>query len=248
MPTTSMNSCCERMRWRRWGRWATPGAARTCWSRYASSNENHSMRLLTSTQVLWMIWAISGVAFRRRLKGLWVGRTLAYSIILEEDDGALLATSPDFPELTTFGDDREEAVTRAVEALEEAIASRIHDRRDIPSPSRGAANSVLPTLISVKVMLYQGMKDQGITKTELARRLGWHLPQVDRVLDVQHRSWLDQIDAALGAIGQQLHVSAAASPGSAVPAVRGYEAIDAAGTGTETRNGHGDSGEGIDRK
>ena len=173
---------------------------------------------------------------------------LAYPITLEEDDGAVLATSPDFPELTTFGDDREEAVARAVQALEETIAARIHDRRDIPPPSRGAAYAVLPTLTSVKVMLYQGMRDQGITKAELARRLGWHLPQVDRVLDVQHRSWLDQVDAALGAIGQQLHVSAAASPGSAVPAGRGYEAIDAARARTETRNGHGDSGKGIDRK
>lgn len=171
---------------------------------------------------------------------------LAYPITLEEDEGAVLATSPDFPELTTFGYDREEAVTRAIHALEEVIAARINDRRDIPPPSRGAAYAILPTLTSVKVMLYQGMKNQGITKAELARRLGWHLPQVDRVLDVQHRSWLDQIDAALGAIGQQLHVSAAASPDSAVGTVRDNEAMDATGTRTESRNGHGDSGEGID--
>ena len=171
---------------------------------------------------------------------------LAYPITLEEDDGAVLATSPDFPELTTFGDGREEAVTRAVEALEEAIAARIHDRKDIPSPSQGASYAILPTLTSVKVILYQGMRDQGITKSELARRLGWHLPQVDRVLDVQHRSWLDQIDAALGAIGRQLHVSAAASPGSAAAAVRDYEAMDPTGTRTENRNGLGDSREDLD--
>ena len=48
----------------------------------------------------------------------------------------MLATSPDFPELTTFGDDREEAVARAVHALEEAIAARIHDRKDIPRRHR----------------------------------------------------------------------------------------------------------------
>ena len=152
---------------------------------------------------------------------------IAYPITLEEDDGAVLATSPDFPELTTYGDDQKEAITRAVQALEEAIAARIQDRKDIPLPSPGAAYAVLPTLTSVKVMLYQGMKDQGITKTELARRLGWHLPQVDRVLDVQHRSWLDQIDAALGAIGRQLYVSAAPSLGSGVTAVRECEAMDA---------------------
>ena len=131
---------------------------------------------------------------------------IAYPITLENDDGTVLATSPDFPELTTFGDDPEEAIARAVNALEEAIAARIHDRKDIPLPSRGKTFALLPTLTSVKVMLYQDMREQGIGKAELARRLGWHLPQVDRVMDVQHRSRLDQMEAALGAIGRRLHV------------------------------------------
>ncbi len=138
---------------------------------------------------------------------------LAYPIILQNDDGTVLATSPDFPELTTFGDDREEALARAVHALEEAIAARIHDRLAIPSASRGENCAILPTLTSVKVMLYTEMRRQGIGKAELARRLGWHLPQVDRVLDVQHKSRLDLMDAALRAIGQRLHVNAVAEPG-----------------------------------
>ena len=133
---------------------------------------------------------------------------IAYPILLEDYDGMVLVTSPDFPELTTFGDDPEEAVARAVDALEEAIAARIHDRRDIPAPSEGRTCAFLPTLTSVKVILYQGMRDQGVGKAELARRLGWYLPQVDRVLDVQHRSGLDLMDAALGAIGQRLQVTA----------------------------------------
>ena len=155
---------------------------------------------------------------------------LAYPIVLDDDDGAVLATSPDFPELTTFGDDREEALARAVHALEEAIAARIHDRKDIPEPSRGAAYVVLPTLTSVKVMLYQGMREQGVGKAELARRLGWHMPQVDRVLDVEHRSRLDQMDAALGAIGRRLHVTAAAAPES------GAAVASEAGSGSSGRD------------
>ena len=67
----------------------------------------------------------------------------------------------------------------------------------------------LPSLISVKVMLYQGMREQGVSKVELSRRLGWHLPQVFRVLDLQHGSHLDKMDAALGAIGKKLYVTAA---------------------------------------
>ena len=138
---------------------------------------------------------------------------LAYPMTLEKDGNTVLAASTDFPELTTFGENRDEARARALDALQEAIAARIHDRRDIPSPSPGGdAIITLPTLTAVKVILYKGMRDQGLTKTDLARRLGWHLPQVDRVLDVNHPSRLDQMDAALRAIGCHLYVSAVSSP------------------------------------
>ena len=137
---------------------------------------------------------------------------LSYSIVFQDDADTILATSRDFPELTTFGEDRDEAHARALDALQEAIAARIHDRRDIPSPSPGGdVRITLPTLTAVKVILYQGMRDQGITKTDLARRLGWHLPQVDRVLDINHHSRLDQMDAALQAIGCRLNVSPVSS-------------------------------------
>lgn len=95
---------------------------------------------------------------------------------------------------------------RAVDALEEAVAARIHDRKDIPLPTPSEACVQLPTLTAIKVILYQGMRDQNIGKAELARRLGWHLPQVDRVLNVNHHSRLDQMDAALNAIGLRLEV------------------------------------------
>ena len=133
---------------------------------------------------------------------------LAYPIELTDDDGTVLVTSPDFPELSTFGDDLAEAIARASDALDEAIAARIHHREDIPAPSPGQSLAALPTLTAVKVLLYQGMRAQGIGKAELARRLGWHMPQVDRVLDVNHHSRLDQMDAALRAIGCRLSVEA----------------------------------------
>ena len=101
--------------------------------------------------------------------------------------------------------------------FERAAKVRQHDFRD-GSPTI-SDDAILPTLTSVKVMLYQGMRDQSIGKAELARRLGWHMPQVDRVLDVQHWSRLDMMDAALGAIGRQLHVTAADTVDPAVAVV-----------------------------
>ena len=77
---------------------------------------------------------------------------LAYPVILEADGEYIMATSPDFPELTTFGDDRDEALMRAVDALEEAVAARIHDGRDIPAPSPGEPSVALPTLTAAKVV------------------------------------------------------------------------------------------------
>ena len=131
---------------------------------------------------------------------------LAYPVTLEEDSEYILATSPDFPELTTFGDDRDEALMRAVDAFEEAIAARIHDLREVPFPSFGEPTVTLPALTTVKVTLYQGMWEQSVGKAELARRLGWHISQVDRMLDLQHHSRLDHLDAALSAIGQKLQI------------------------------------------
>ena len=131
---------------------------------------------------------------------------LTYPVSLENDDGTVLVTSIDFPELTTFGEDRDEALARAAHALEEAIGARIAARQDIPEPSAGAVGVTVPTLTAIKAMLHRGMREQGIGKAELARRIGWHLPQVDRVLDVHHRSRLDRMDAALRAIGCQLEV------------------------------------------
>ena len=136
---------------------------------------------------------------------------LYYSINLEDDDGSVLVSSPDFPELVTFGEDYDEALDRAADALEETVAARIHDRKDIPMPSSGEVCVPLPTLTAVKVLLYQGMRDQNVGKAALARRLGWHLPQVDRVLNVNHHSRLDQMDAAFGAIGLRLNVTSVAA-------------------------------------
>ena len=48
------------------------------------------------------------------------------------------------------------------------------------------------------------MREAKVNKSELARRLDWHMPQVDRVLDVHHASQLDQLDAAFGALGKHL--------------------------------------------
>ena len=54
---------------------------------------------------------------------------------------------------------------------------------------------------------HQPMQVKRISKAELARRLAWHGPQVDRLLDIRHASRLEHIDAAMAAMECRLHVS-----------------------------------------
>jgi antitoxin HicB len=134
---------------------------------------------------------------------------LAYPVNLERDtNGTLLVTFPEFAEAVTFGEDESDALLRAVDALETALAARIDDREDIPlpSPAAGRPCAVLLALSAAKVLLYRAMREAGVCKADLARRLGWHSPQIDRLLDLNHASRPDQIEAALAALGKRLLV------------------------------------------
>ncbi len=133
-----------------------------------------------------------------------------YPVTLTPDDnGTILVTFPDIPEAVTFGDDEDDALLRAVDALESMLAAKMVDREDIPTPSSTDDGPYvrLSALTTAKVLLYQAMKQQNIRKAELARRLGWHAPQADRLLDLNHASRLDQIERALAVLGKHLDVS-----------------------------------------
>ena len=50
------------------------------------------------------------------------------------------------------------------------------------------------------------MRAQRITRSELARRLGLKENVIRRLLDLDHRSYIDQVDRALTALGKRLEV------------------------------------------
>ena len=133
---------------------------------------------------------------------------MRYPVELSPDDnGTLLVTAPDFPEVVSFGDDREDALARAADAIETAMMGRIAAREIVPRPSKAGADfAVLPALTAAKLSLYWAMMEDGVGKAALAKRLSWHLPQVDRLLDLTHASKLDAIEAALAAMGRNLEI------------------------------------------
>jgi antitoxin HicB len=133
-----------------------------------------------------------------------------YPVILTPDDGTVLVTFPDVPEAITFGADTDEALLQAVDALESALSFYVDDRKPLPIPSKAkrGQRTVCPSALEcAKLGVYRAMTEQGIKKSELARRLGWHLPQVDRLFDLKHASRFDQIEAAARALGRHIEVS-----------------------------------------
>jgi antitoxin HicB len=130
---------------------------------------------------------------------------MRYRIELAKDDNdTIMVTCPVLPEVITFGDDEESARDRATHAIEEAIAARIDGGLDIPPGDAGAEGIHVPVMTAIKVDLYRQLRRSGITRAELARRLGWHREQVDRLFRLQHASRLDQIEAAFRALGTEI--------------------------------------------
>ena len=130
-----------------------------------------------------------------------------YPVVLERDDNdTILVSFPDFPEIHTFGEDEADALAHAVDALATGIDAYVRERRDIPLPSAVATpyRVMLPTLCEAKIRLYETMRRSRVSKSELSRRLNWHPPQVDRLLDLKHESRLSQLEAAFGALGKRL--------------------------------------------
>ena len=135
-----------------------------------------------------------------------------YPVTLTPDDGTVLVTFADVPEAITFGTDEDEALLNAVDALETALSFYVEARKPLPAASRPAPGqkTVQPSALEcAKLGVYQAMTEQGIKKAELARRLGWHMPQVDRLFDLRHASRFDQIEAAANALGKHIYVRVA---------------------------------------
>ena len=137
----------------------------------------------------------------------------AYPATLTPDrDGGFTVTFRDVPEAITEGDSREEALVRAEDALESALAMYVAGREPLPTPSPVQPDEVLVPLSALgmaKAALYDAMREQAVGRAELARRLRWHLAQVNRVLDLRHASKMEQVEAALAALGLRLIVDVA---------------------------------------
>ena len=125
---------------------------------------------------------------------------LAYPVKLETEGGnSVLVSFPDIPE----------ALAEARDCLIAALGGYIEGRRDIPrpSPGRGRPLVALPTLVAAKITLYRAMRERELGNAALAKQLETVEGTVRRLLDLDHRSHIGQVEAALHVLGQRLVVA-----------------------------------------
>jgi len=133
----------------------------------------------------------------------------AFSYAFEHDEsGGVLVQFVDVPEAHTSGASEAAAGELALDCLIAALGGYIRLGRRVPrpSPARGRPVAILPPLVAAKLALYEAMRAERISGSELARRLGLQENAVRRLLDLDHRSHLDQLDRALAALGRRLEL------------------------------------------
>jgi antitoxin HicB len=116
----------------------------------------------------------------------------------------------DLREAKTDGRDMAEATAEAEDCLGSALAARIARREPVPRPSKPRRGEVLvpvPLWLAPKLALYWTMHEQGISNSELARRLGVRETVVRRMLDPDHETKAEKIQQALLAVGKRVLVA-----------------------------------------
>lgn len=135
----------------------------------------------------------------------------AYPVTLaaDEADGGFVVTCRDLPEAITQGDTLEDALEAAEGALEAAIEMRIEDGLEIPLPSKarkGEHLACLPVGSAMKTAVYLAMKEQGLSKSDLARRMDLDEKEARRILDPKHSTKVPTLERALHVLGKRVEV------------------------------------------
>ena len=139
----------------------------------------------------------------------------AYPCVLTpEEHGGYTVSFPNVPEALTCGDDREESLAMAEDALAVALGAYVRCREDIPMPDPplpGQATVAVPVVVAAKLALYTAMREQGLTKVGLASLMGLSEGAVRKLVNPGHRSHIRQVEKALRKVGRRLVVEDRAS-------------------------------------
>lgn len=131
-----------------------------------------------------------------------------YPVLLTPaEEGGFVVTCRDLPQLITQGDTEQDALEQATDAIDEVFATYMVEGIEFPEPSKAKRREHLvapPAETMAKAALFVAMRQAGISKLQLARRLGIDEKEVRRLLDPHYGSKLPRIAQAISVLGQRL--------------------------------------------
>lgn len=131
-----------------------------------------------------------------------------YAVLLKPaDEGGFVVTCRDLPQLITQGDDVAQALAEAADAMDEVFAAYMIAGLDFPAPSKARRKEQIvapPAESQAKAALYAAMREAGVNKTQLAKRLGVDEKEVRRLLDPHYGSKLPRIAQAIALLGKRI--------------------------------------------
>jgi antitoxin HicB len=134
-----------------------------------------------------------------------------YPVLLQRAaEGGYIVTCRDLPALITQGEDKEDALAQAADAMDEVFATLMKLDKAFPlasQPRRGERLVSPPVETVAKAALYSTLRGAKITKVELARQLGIDEKEVRRLLDPHYHSKLPRIAEAISLLGKRLVIS-----------------------------------------
>ena len=116
---------------------------------------------------------------------------------------------PDVPEAITQGRDIADARAMAEEALGLALLTYLERGMTLPKArarARGLVEISVTPDVAAKLAVLEAFNAAGISKSELARRIGKDEKEVRRILDPKHPTKLPALTTALRALGKRLVV------------------------------------------
>ncbi len=122
----------------------------------------------------------------------------------EEGGWGFVVSFPDIYGANTGGKTFKESIILAEDCMVVALSAYIHLGHELPTPSPYQDGQELLTVqpvIAAQLDLYTAMREQGISRAELAERLGVGGEDVDRLLSLDYRTPIGQVLNALRAVG-----------------------------------------------
>jgi predicted RNase H-like HicB family nuclease/DNA-binding XRE family transcriptional regulator len=124
------------------------------------------------------------------------------------DDGAICITFPDCPGCISQGDDMDDAIAMATEALELWLESHVMDGDVAPRPTakRGVPIKVNPSL-AVALQVRWMREDEGLTQAQLAKKLKVSQQSIAKLERPKGNHSIETLERLAKALGRHVNVT-----------------------------------------